>query len=99
MLCFREMLGMDVKAAFPIMMGSCAFLMPMASSRFIRSRRYDPRAALSLLLGGLPAVFIAAYIFKTLPMTIVRPAVIIVVVYTAIGLVRTAMKNEAPAPA
>ena len=31
-----SLLGMNPIAAFPIMMGSCAFLMPVASLRFIR---------------------------------------------------------------
>ena len=55
-----SLLGMNPAAAFPIMMGSCAFLMPVASVRFLRSGRYDPRALLGLLAGGLPAVLIAA---------------------------------------
>jgi hypothetical protein len=36
-----SLLGMNPQAAFPIMMGSCAFLMPVASVRFVRARRYD----------------------------------------------------------
>ncbi len=55
-----SLLGMNPAAAFPIMMGSCAFLVPVASVRFLRSGRYDPRALLGLLAGGLPAVLIAA---------------------------------------
>ena len=50
------LLGMQGAAAFPIMMGSCAFLMPVASVPFIEKRSYSPRAALGLTLGGLPAV-------------------------------------------
>ena len=38
------------------MMGSCAFLMPAACVRFVRSGRYDLRAALGLTLAGTPAV-------------------------------------------
>ena len=49
------LLGMNPLAAFPIMMGSCAFLMPVASARFIRMDSYSPRASLGLALGGLPA--------------------------------------------
>ena len=89
-----SLLGMNPTAAFPIMMGSCAFLMPIASARFIRARRYDPRAALSLLLGGVPAVLIAVYIITNLSMTYVRIGVIVVVVYTAFGLLRTAMHEQ-----
>ncbi len=56
-----SLLGMNPKAAFPIMMGSCAFLMPISSMRFVRTRRYDVKAALGLALGGFPAVLIAAH--------------------------------------
>ncbi len=38
------LLGMNPKAAFPIMMGSCAGLMPMAAVRFVRADRYSPSA-------------------------------------------------------
>src|SRR5439155_24667965 len=41
-----SLLGLTPTAAFPIMMGSCAFLMPVASARFIKLDRYDVRAAL-----------------------------------------------------
>ena len=36
-----SLLGMNPTAAFPIMMGSCAFLMPFSSVRFIRARTYN----------------------------------------------------------
>jgi uncharacterized membrane protein YfcA len=92
------LLGMNPTAAFPIMMGSCAFLMPVASARFVRERAFDLRASLGLLLGGVPAVLIAALIVKTLPLTAVRWLVLVVVLYTAIGLIRAA-RREAAAPA
>lgn len=87
-----SLLGMNPTAAFPIMMGSCAFLMPVASARFIRARAFDPRAALGLLLGGVPAVFVAAFIVKSLPLTYVRWLVVVVVTYTAAMLLRTARR-------
>jgi len=55
---------MSPKAAFPIMMGSCAFLMPIASLRFMAKKRYSPGPALGLTLGGVPGVLVAAYIVK-----------------------------------
>jgi uncharacterized membrane protein YfcA len=85
---------MDPKAAFPIMMGSCAFLMPVASARFIREGSYHPGVSAGLLLGGIPAVLIAAYIVKELPLTIVRVLVIVVVLYTAINLLLTASRER-----
>jgi uncharacterized membrane protein YfcA len=84
------LLGMQGSAAFPIMMGSCAFLMPVASMRFIEKRCFSPRAALGLMLGGLPAVAIAAWIVKSLPLKWVNWLVIVVVVYTAVTMLRTA---------
>jgi uncharacterized membrane protein YfcA len=88
------MLGMNPTAAFPIMMGSCAFLMPVASARFVRERSFDLRASLGLLLGGIPAVLLAALIVKSLPLTVVRWLVLVVVIYTATGLIRAAMRTK-----
>jgi uncharacterized membrane protein YfcA len=85
-----SLLGMNPTAAFPIMMGSCAFLMPVGSLRFIRERSYSLRAALGLAIGGVPGVLLAAYIVKSLPLTYVRWLVIVVVVYTAITMLRSA---------
>jgi hypothetical protein len=59
-----SLLGMNQKAAFPLMMGSCAFLMPVASYRFVSLGKYDPRAALGRTWFGMPAVAIAAFIVK-----------------------------------
>jgi uncharacterized membrane protein YfcA len=83
-----SLLGMNPTAAFPIMMGSCAFLMPTASVRFITKQKYDLRAALGLSLGGVPGVLLAAWIFTWLSVTYVRWLVVIVVLYTAISLLR-----------
>jgi uncharacterized membrane protein YfcA len=91
------LLGMDPKAAFPIMMGSCAFLMPVASARFIRERSFDLRASLGLLVGGIPAVLIAAFIVKSLPLSVIGPLVVVVVLYAAIGLLRAAHREKAEA--
>ncbi|MEO5815465.1 MAG: TSUP family transporter [Gemmatimonadaceae bacterium] len=88
------MLGMDPKAAFPIMMGSCAFLMPTASARFVRLRAFDTRAVVGLMIGGVPAVLIAAFIVKSMDVVLVRWLVVVVVVYTALTLLRTAMSER-----
>lgn len=89
-----SLLGMSPLAAFPIMMGSCAFLMPVASVRFIRLNRYDLQAAFGLTLGGIPGVLIAAYIVKSLPLTAVRWLVVAVVIYAAVAMLRSAMQSR-----
>ena len=85
-----SLLGMDPHAAFPIMMGSCAFLMPVGGIRFVRTGRYHLKAALGLTLGGIPGVLIAAFLVKSLPLDAVRWLVVIVVIYTASILLRSA---------
>jgi uncharacterized membrane protein YfcA len=82
-LILVSLLGMNPIAAFPIMMGSCAVLMPVAALRFIRDRKYDLRAALGLTLGGIPAVLLAAYVVRSLPLTWLRWLVVIIVLYAA----------------
>jgi uncharacterized membrane protein YfcA len=91
-------LGMSEKTAFPIMMGSCAFLMPVGSLRFIRERSYSLRAAIGLAIGGVPGVLLAAYIVKQLNLVTVRWLVIVVVLYTAITMLYAAFSEERTAP-
>jgi len=81
-----SLFGMNPRTAFPIMMGSCAFLMPVASARFLRTGRYDRSSALGLAIGGVPAVLLAAFVVKSLPLDAVRVLVVVVIAYTAARL-------------
>jgi uncharacterized membrane protein YfcA len=91
-----SLLGMSERTAFPIMMGSCAFLMPVGSLKFIKERSYSLRNAIGLALGGIPAVFYAAYKVRSMDLHTVRWLVIVVVLYTAITmLVSAAAENKA----
>jgi uncharacterized membrane protein YfcA len=74
------------------MMGSCAFLMPVASARFVARGSYAPRAALGLAIGGVPAVLLAAYLVRELPLDAVRWLIVIVVAYTAASLLAAARR-------
>ncbi len=90
-----SLLGMNPIAAFPIMMGSCAFLMPVASLRFIKFDAFSMRAALGLTVGGIPGVLIAAYIVKSLPLVTVRWLVVVVVLYAATVMLHSAAQRGA----
>ena len=92
-LVMVSLLGMNPKAGFPIMMGSCAFLQSLASVPFIRRGAYAPAASVGLSLGGLPAVLVAAFIVKSLPLYWVKWLVAVVVVYTAAMLLRSARRE------
>ncbi|WP_418964724.1 hypothetical protein [Cetobacterium sp.] len=87
-------LGLSPIVAFPIMMGSCAFLMPAASIRFIKEDSYNRRATLIITLTGIVGVIIAAYIVKTLPLNVLGWLVIVVVSYTATKLMLDSRKID-----
>lgn len=88
------LLGMNAAAAFPIMMGSCAFLMPVASARFVQKNAYAKRPALGLAIGGIPGVLAAAYIFTSLDIVVVRWLVVVVVLIAAIMMLRSAITGK-----
>jgi uncharacterized membrane protein YfcA len=73
------------------MMGSCAFLMPVGSIRFIRERSYTLKSALGLAIGGVPGVLLAAFWIRSMDVTKLRWVVIVVVTYTAAMMLRSAM--------
>ena len=65
-------LGLSPQVAFPIMMGSCAYLMPPASVKFIKAGAYNRKAAVGMAIPGIVAVLIAALIVKSLPLDALR---------------------------
>jgi len=90
-------LGMSPQVAFPIMMGSCAFLMPPASWRFIKEKAYNRKAAVAMAITGIVAVGIAAFIVKSLPLNVLRWVVIVVILYTAAVMLHAGFtKKEEP---
>jgi uncharacterized membrane protein YfcA len=91
-LILLSLLGLDPVAAFPVMMGACAFLMPVSGLRFVRSPRIDLRIVLGLAIGGVPAVLLAAFVVRSLSLEAVRWGVVIVVLYAASLLLRSALR-------
>ncbi len=87
------LLGMSPQVAFPIMMGSCAFLMPPASFKFIKSGAYNRKAALVMAIPGTIAVLIAALVVKSLPLDVLRWLVIGIVLYTSGTMFRAALQR------
>lgn len=91
------LLGMNAAAAFPIMMGSCAFLMPIGSAKFVERQAYSLRPALALAIGGIPAVLIAALIVKSMDVATMKWLVIVVVLIAAVMMLRSAFTEHADA--
>ena len=88
-------LGMDPRAAFPVMMGAAALLQPSAGLRFIRERSYDPKASLGLTLLGVPAVLIAAYFVKSLPLTALKWTLVAVILLASAMMFNSARSRPA----
>lgn len=76
-------LGLNISAAFPIMMGSCAFLMPAAGIKFIKEGKYDRKAALMMASFGIIGVLIANFLVKSLDLYHLTFVVIVIMFYTA----------------
>ncbi len=89
-----SLLGMNPAAAFPIMMGSSAFLMPVASAQFVKRKAFSPPVALGLAVGGLAGVPLAAFVVKSLPLDGLRWLVIAVVLYAAALMLRSGGKSK-----
>lgn len=85
-------LGMSPDVAFPIMMGSCAMLMPVASVKFIKEQAYAKKASLWITICGTIGVFVAAYGVKNMPMDLLKMLVVVVIAYTAFTMLKSATK-------
>ena len=92
------LLGMNVKSIFPIMMGSCALLMPAGGVKFVKQSAYSPPVALALTLGGIPGVLLAAFVVRELPLLALRWMVLVAVVYTGVTMLRAGLKGDARTP-
>jgi len=93
------LLGVNLTAIYPIMMGSCAFIMPTSSIRFIGHGAYATRAALGLAVGGVPGVLMAAYIIRQLDVKQLLWMVSVVAVYAALSMLHSAAKDRRAANA
>jgi uncharacterized membrane protein YfcA len=94
-----SMLGMNPRASFPIMMGACAFLMPVASAQFVRNCRISLRTAVGMAIGGIFGSALALLVVKEMNLRTVMWLVVVVVVYTAVSLLRTAAGEKKAASA
>jgi uncharacterized membrane protein YfcA len=92
-------LGMSPAVAFPIMMGSCAFLMPLAAYRFVRTGAYNRKASYAIALFGIVGVLIAAFIVKSLELDTLRWLVLAVIIYTATVMLRAGLRKGDSKPA
>lgn len=98
-LILYSLMGLDPRLAFPIMAAGGAIAATGASLRHISIGKIDVGIALGLTLGGIPAVLVAAFVVKSMPVEMLRWLIIAVVLYTAGVMLRAAwLGARAPAP-
>jgi len=89
-LVLLSLMGMDPRLCFPIMAAGAGLCGAGASIRHINLGQLDLRIAIGLTLGGIPAVFVAAFIVRDMPLDILRWLVMVVVLYAAAVMARAA---------
>lgn len=90
-LAMLSLFGMDPRLAFPIMASSAAFSMVGAGARLVRDKAgLDLRVVLGMAVGAIPAVLIAAFVVREMPLELLRWLVVAVVTYAGITLLRAA---------
>lgn len=99
MMALVYAMGLSPYVAFPIMMGSCAFLIPAAGIKFIKENTkenptYDKKTSICVNFIGCIGVAIAVFLVKSMPLTVLKWLVIVVLIYTAFTLIKDAMKGQ-----
>jgi uncharacterized membrane protein YfcA len=97
-----SLMGLDPRLCFPIMAASASFAAAGIATHHINAGKIDLRIPLAMVLAGIPAVLVAAFIVKELPLEPLRWLVSVVIIYTGIVMLRTAAasrKSAAAAPA
>lgn len=87
-------MGMDPASAFPIMMGSCALLMPVASAKFIKENTYAKKNSIFIALSGMVGVLVAYKFFSGLDVNKLKILVVIVVTVTGLIMLKSAFKKK-----
>jgi uncharacterized membrane protein YfcA len=101
-LVMLSLMGMDPRLCFPIMAAGGSLMGAGASVRHVGIGQIDLRIVLGLAIGGIPAVLVAAFIVKSMPLELLRWLVFVVVLTAAAVMFRAAIigrreQNATPA--
>jgi uncharacterized membrane protein YfcA len=89
-LVMFSLMGMDPRLVFPIMACGASLTVAGAGARHLAIGQIDLRIAIGMALGGIPAVFLAAFAVKSMPLETLRWMVFVVVLYAAAVMARSA---------
>ncbi len=88
------LLGLNPLAAFPIMMVSCAALMPTSGITFIRNGLFQKKYLWSMIIGGIIGVLVAAIFVKNLSLDALTWLIVGIGFLTAYSLFQSALKKD-----
>jgi len=85
-------MGMNPGVAFPIMMGGCTFSVPVGSMQFIKFDIYSRKITLFTAIFGTMGVLVAAFIVKSVDVSVLQWIVAVVILYSALSIIAGFMK-------
>jgi uncharacterized membrane protein YfcA len=97
-LAMLSLMGLDPRLVFPIMATGSTLAGAAAATRLVKLADLDLRIVLSLAVGSIPAVLIAAFLVKEMDLVLLRWLVVVVVTYAAFSLIFTALRKPAFGP-
>jgi uncharacterized membrane protein YfcA len=89
-LAMFSLMGMDPRLCFPIMAAGAGMAGAAASVSHIRIGEVNLKIPTGITLGGIPLVFVAAFIVKSMSVEMLRWLVFVVVLYAALVMLRAA---------
>lgn len=87
-------LGLNPAVAFPIMMGACTFSVPIGSMQFIKLDAYSRKITFFTSTFGVLGVVVAAYVVKSLNVSMLQWVVVVVLLYSAYNMITEILKNK-----
>lgn len=100
MMACAFMLGLSPLVAYPLFMGSCAVMIPIAGLRFVRECKkqkrlqYDYKAFICISVAGAVGVLIGLFVITSLPLDVIKWLVAGVLVVTAVMMFKSARDSR-----
>jgi hypothetical protein len=93
-LIMLSLMGLDPRLCFPIMAGGGALTVAGAGVRHIAMGKIPLPIVIGMAIGGVPAVLVAAFLVKEMPLEMLRWLVIVVVLYASAVMLRSALAGH-----
>ena len=87
------LLGMNPQASFPIMMGACAFVGPIACTKFVKEGAYEREISMGITLSGIIGSVLAILLVTNMPVYWLKWLVVAVVLYTSYSMLTSARQK------